>query len=351
MRTKHIATILLLCSQLLLSCGYQPRENIPQPKPDIPIYPCDSGTLIQGTDGTKQASTPLLADECTHKTQPNTNRSATIPANPDRNLSIDFRHMLLTAPDEVQRTICEFYGPLDWFVLCTTQLLLLSQRWYHQLLASHLQTTSLSFQMQCLIDPQIQAWRKLEVQILLPDIPPITPQILKEIYRLHKRNEQPVLLLDLGISIDALQERYIAYTNAIELAAIYENHNRQITIHEEVMHTTRNSPQWILLPAVDYGILPGSRNKKYQQQVLYMYMNYADYVVGDAREMVTVAMLSYLCGKQMFPNAPEETKGRCKTKLENGKSHLPNQRFVLAGNPELPNSWGGGGVLLSCCQS
>jgi hypothetical protein len=45
MRTKYIVATLLLCSQLLLSCGYQPKENIPQPKPDIPIYPYDSGTL------------------------------------------------------------------------------------------------------------------------------------------------------------------------------------------------------------------------------------------------------------------------------------------------------------------
>lgn len=69
-----------------------------------------------------------------------------------------------------------------------------------------------------------------------------------------------------------------------------------------------------------------------------MNFHYVDYVVGDAREIVTVAILPALCGNHRFTATPKATAGRCTTKLEHNKSSgIKNVRFILAGHQNEPN--------------
>lgn len=344
--TKHITLLLLFISPLCLSCGHDieigyprvrsfsyPAESSlrkyllpdtsskPQPHASPANHDIEMGCLqpqrdvtpsSRCTDASSTAS-PLMSDKSTFEVQ--SYLSSTITAvSQANNHKRGFRKFILSGKNGIFNIIKAFHGSdLAWFFFCTTHLHLLSRQWHHQL-ASPLSVESLK--MKCLIETQIQAYAKLGIQVAETDIPPITSRILKEMYRLHKRSEQPLLILDLGFSIDTLQEPYIAYTDIEGFTPIYENCNRQMVIHEEVMHITRHNSQWILLPGADSGILPGSRNKGYYEQILYMNIHYVDYVAGDAREMVTVAILGALCGKQMFPGTPEATAGICSTKLE-----------------------------------
>ena len=75
---------------------------------------------------------------------------------------------------------------------------------------------------------------------------------------------------------------------------------------------------WLLLPGSDHGVLPGSRKKKYADQVKYMESNYPGYAVGGVRELVTLAMLKYIQnGTVLFPEEPD-TYGRCKEEYQTG---------------------------------
>ena len=98
--------------------------------------------------------------------------------------------------------------------------------------------------------------------------------------------------------------------------------------------------RWLLLPGSGHGVLPGSRNKDYNQQVQHMHTYYSGYEAGVLRELVMVAMLKYLQdGKVLFSDSPF-TYSRCKEQYQTGEWKGYN---VLLGN--RPSSASGGLVV------
>lgn len=160
------------------------------------------------------------------------------------------------------------------------------------------------------------AWQKLgvpEEEAKAITLPILSDDMLAEIRRLLELGQQPLLVLDLGKSIQEIER--LCQARGINVLS----HNAEILRAERCYQEPDvDHPRWLLLPSSDNGVLPGSRNKRYADQVKYMEENYPGYEVGGVRELVTIAMLKYLQdGMVLFTRDPI-TYGQCKEQYQEG---------------------------------
>jgi len=160
----------------------------------------------------------------------------------------------------------------------------------------------------------LEAWKQLGIkdsEAEAIEIPILSDEMLVQIKKLQKSKEQPILFLDLGKSIEEI-EKLCTVLKA-------DGDDKQLRAETCYKATGIDCPRWLLLPGSDQGVLPGSRNKIYDDQVEYMGAKYPGYEVGGARELVTLAMLKYLQdGTVLFPKEPSDTWGRCKEQYQTG---------------------------------
>ena len=162
--------------------------------------------------------------------------------------------------------------------------------------------------------------------------------MLSEARRLQTKGEQPLLVLDLGKSIADME----GLCKAKGITVLGQN--AEILRTETCYQATVQDFRWFLLPGSDHGVLPGSRNKTYADQVQYMESNYPGYAVGGARELVTLAMLKHIQdGTVLFPKELR-TWGRCKEEYQTGEWQ---GRRVLLGSNSKNDSGGVSGLVVS----
>ncbi len=182
-----------------------------------------------------------------------------------------------------------------------------------------------------------EAWVKLGIQVR--QLPQVSDKLLTEARRLQTKGEQPLLVLDLGKSIQEIER--LCKAKGINVLST-QNSRGDEKLRAEACYTAPGTdcPRWLLLPGSDHGVLPGSRNKWYHDQVKYMEANYPGYEVGGARELVTLAMLKYLQdGTVLFPRDPL-TLGRCKENFQTG-GWGGNDWHICLGHNEKPAALGG----------
>ena len=197
-----------------------------------------------------------------------------------------------------------------------------------------------------------EAWQQLgileEGQASI-ELPILSDAMLAEIKRLQTVNQEPLLVLDLGKSIEEMERLCTEkVVNVLDPGCDQKGFlgNRKLRVEDCYRATGPQSPRWLLLPGSDHGVLPGSRNKKYAEQVRYMNANYPGYEVGGARELVTIAMLKFLQdGTVLFPSEPR-TVGNCKEEYETGEWY---GYYICLGavQPSSPSVFGGL-VVASC---
>ncbi len=86
---------------------------------------------------------------------------------------------------------------------------------------------------------------------------------------------------------------------------------------QEPYYKAEEQPRWLLIPGSDNGVLLGSRNMTYAQQVTYMEENYPGFHVGTVRELITVALLKMVQDKTvLFPKNDPLTFGRCQERYQ-----------------------------------
>lgn len=144
----------------------------------------------------------------------------------------------------------------------------------------------------------IEAWQQLglkEEEIHPFDLPMLSKDILAAIERLQGLDQQPILFLDLGYSITAMEK--LCKDQSIEIFSINAGNLREKLRYH--IHKT-GSPRWILVPGSDNGALPGSRTKFYNEQITYMETNYPGYEVGGIRELVTLTILQYVQNREIL---------------------------------------------------
>ncbi len=186
----------------------------------------------------------------------------------------------------------------------------------------------------------LEAYKQLglpQAEIDAITLPPVSDSLLAEARRLQTKGEQPLLVLDLGKSIEELER----LCQAKDINVLSRNAEK---LRAEACYSATGTgcPRWLLLPGSDHGVLPGSRNKNYDDQVRYMEANYPGYEVAGARELVTIAMLKYLQdGTVLFPKEPG-TYGRCKDKFQKAGSSWDGYPISLGGvATSSPSGFGG----------
>ena len=169
------------------------------------------------------------------------------------------------------------------------------------------------------------AWKKLGIED--SDIPPLSDAMLAEARRLQMQGEQPLLVLDLGKSIEEIERLCTAKCiNVLSKHLEGDSKLRAETFYEALGAGSR----WLLLPGSDHGVLPGSRNKNCDDQVKYMESNYPGYALGGVRELVTLAMLKHIQdGTVLFSDEPY-TFGRFQEQYQTGD--WKGRRLLLGSN-------------------
>ena len=153
-----------------------------------------------------------------------------------------------------------------------------------------------------------KAWKALDVEV--PALPELSPALIAEVKRLHQLRQQPLLVLDLGKSIAELEALCKAQGLSVFKA---DGDDEKLRAEDCYQAPGTDCPCWFLVPGSDHGVLPGSRNKRYDEQVSYMEQSYPGYVVGGIRSLVTLAMLKYLHdGTMLLSENPSKIYGRCK---------------------------------------
>ena len=153
-----------------------------------------------------------------------------------------------------------------------------------------------------------KAWQALDVEV--PALPELSPALIAEVKRLHQLRQQPLLVLDLGKSIAELEALCKAQGLSVFKA---DGDDEKLRAEDCYQAPGTDCPCWFLVPGSDHGVLPGSRNKRYDEQVSYMEQSYPGYVVGGIRSLVTLAMLKYLHdGTMLLSENPSKIYGRCK---------------------------------------
>ncbi len=162
-----------------------------------------------------------------------------------------------------------------------------------------------------------KAWQELGVELKETDLPAVSEELLSRVKAMQTKGEQPILVLDLGKSIEELEEKFRSKGKTL-LKAEYK---RDKKLRSESCYKEKGGGiRWLLVPGSDHGVLPGSRDKTYENQVKYMREHYAGYEVGGARELLTLYMLHHMeTGLYLFPEEGPRTYGRCKEEYQVGE--------------------------------
>ncbi len=146
------------------------------------------------------------------------------------------------------------------------------------------------------------AWEKLGIEVADEEIPTVSDEFLRKVLALQAAGEQPILMLDLGISIKEL-EKESASKGIVMLRA--DDDVRKLR-NEPCYRERKVAARWLLLVGSEHGVLPGSNRQTYLDQLALMQGSYPGFEVGEARELVTVYMLKYLQDSTyLFPGEPE----------------------------------------------
>ena len=186
-----------------------------------------------------------------------------------------------------------------------------------------------------------EAWQQLgipeEGQEAI-ELPILSDAMLAEIKRLQTKGEQPILVLDLGKSIEEME----SLCKAKGVNVLKADGDDEKLRAEDCYRAPGTGSRWLLLPGSDHGVLPGSRDKTYADPVTYMNSNYGGYEVGGARELVTIAMLKFLQdGTVLFPSEPW-TYGRCKEQFQKAGRGWDGYSICLGGvDSSSPSVFGG----------
>jgi hypothetical protein len=174
-----------------------------------------------------------------------------------------------------------------------------------------------------------EAWQKLDITVSAQDLPAVSDELIRRIKAMQTQGEQPLLVLDLGKSIEELEA--LCYTKDITiLSTEYEWGNN---LRAEACYKSVGTccTRWLLLPGSDHGVLPGSRDKTYNDQVQHMQVNYPGYEMGGVRELVTLWILKDTQDETvLFPREPM-TYGRCKDQYQNQTYYWQGHRIALGG--------------------
>ncbi len=159
------------------------------------------------------------------------------------------------------------------------------------------------------------AWAKLGVEVKEGDLPAVSEEMVSKVKAMQTKGEQPILVLDLGKSIEELEEKFKSKGKTL-FSTRFGTDGKLRT--ESCYKEKEGGIRWVLLPGSDHGVLPGSRYKSYADQVKYMKEHYPGYEVGGARELLTLYMLHHMeTGGYLFPEE-SYTWGRCKETYQVG---------------------------------
>ncbi len=153
-----------------------------------------------------------------------------------------------------------------------------------------------------------QAWKKLDVAV--SDLPELSPALIAEVKRLHQLKQQPLLVLDLGKSIAEMER--LCKAKGVDVFSTAYSYVEILPADSYYDASVSNAPFWMLLLGSDHGVLQSSRNKTYDDQVLYMKANYQSYQVGGVRELVNLTILKYLQDETLLFSINPVTWGICK---------------------------------------
>lgn len=174
-----------------------------------------------------------------------------------------------------------------------------------------------------------EAWSRLGVTVNENELPSVSEELLQKVREMQTKGEQPILLLDVGLSLESLEEQ----SNSEGITLFSTEHGGDTLLRAEACYRkTVPCKRWLLLAGSDYGVLPGSRKKSYVDQVRYMEVNYPGFEVGGVRELVALYLLDQLQpGTHLFPEGPY-TFGRVKEEYQTGE--WKGKRIVLeSGDP------------------
>jgi hypothetical protein len=145
-----------------------------------------------------------------------------------------------------------------------------------------------------------------------------------------------MLVLDLGKSIKEMEELCLGKGIKVLKA---DGDDKKIRAESVYTEEGLKCPRWLLLPGSDHGVLPGSRNKTYPDQLKHMAENYEQYSVGSARELIQIVTLKYFQDGTFLFSKSSETYGRCKEvyQLNNGQG----SQITLGGVVDLSDHDGG----------
>ncbi len=175
-----------------------------------------------------------------------------------------------------------------------------------------------------------EAWRQLGVEV--GELPTMKAEMVSRVKEMQTKGEAPLLVLDIGMSIEEL-EKLCRQKGINVLAKEFED---DIIIRREPCYLERGSAKrWLLLCGSSDGILPGTRNKRYSDQVAYMEQHYAGFEVGGLRELMHVAILNYVqCGEVLFS---EETLTYARVKEQYEIGDWKDSRITLGRNKKKSN--------------
>jgi hypothetical protein len=109
-----------------------------------------------------------------------------------------------------------------------------------------------------------EAWAKLDITVSPKDLPAITDDLISRVKTMQTKGEQPLLVLDLGKSIQEIE----ALCKAKDINVLSTQNSRgDEKLRAEACYSAAGpaAPRWLLLPGSDHGVLPGSRMKTYEE--------------------------------------------------------------------------------------
>ena len=128
-------------------------------------------------------------------------------------------------------------------------------------------------------------------------LPYVSDELLTQIRVMKTQGGQPIVFLALGYSIKELEEMYIrTQSGMFRKVKLFHDDKHEQTIKQAACYTEKlpSQPYWVLINGLDHGIVPGTRNKSYQEQVNYQQDHYPDYKIGSALELIQLIILQHL---------------------------------------------------------
>lgn len=185
-----------------------------------------------------------------------------------------------------------------------------------------------------------ETWKKLGVEVPADEIPAMSCELFEKVLEMKHAGKKPVVILDLGMSIEELEshcEEAVIFTGA---------GNEEKLTAEPCYKESIVTKRWLLLDGSEDGVLPGSRNKTYEEQVRYMKDNYPGFEVGSARELATFYVLHQIESETpLFSATSSPTWGIVKERYHHQQGSFKDKQIALGAGSEL-----GLVVHYSCCR-